>query len=302
MTRVRFQGMRRLPDWIRIRYSPNENTRHIDSLVERFGLNSVCQSAHCPNRSECWAAGTATFMIMGDVCTRGCRFCAIKTSAHPPQPDPEEPEKLAEAVGSLDLRYAVITSVDRDDLEDDGASHYARCVREIRKSNPRTIVETLIPDFSGKRAAIRELVGSMPHVVSHNLETVEGLTPEIRDLRAGYSQSLEVLRTVRELSDGKIITKSGIMVGFGESWDEVIKTMEDAREAGVEIFTIGQYLSPSTLHYPVKEYIRPERFAEYEKKGYEMGFSYVASGPLVRSSFRAGEPFVKGILKSRFHQ
>ncbi len=295
MTRIEIQK----PSWIRIKYQANRNTNHIDSLIRQFGLKSVCQSAHCPNRSECWAAGTATFMIMGDVCTRGCKFCAIKTSPNPPQLDSDEPKKLAEAISELKLKYVVITSVDRDDLEDEGSSHYAECVKQIKGKNPNTIIETLTPDFRGKIPSIREVVNSKPHVLSHNLETVEGLTPEVRDLRASYSQSLGVLKTVKELSEGKIITKSGIMVGFGETKDEVIRTMEDAREAGVEIFTIGQYLSPSDSHYPVKEFIRPEMFEEYEKKGYELGFSFVASGPLVRSSFRAGEPFVRKIIRTR---
>lgn len=287
------------PDWIKIRYRENENTNHISSLIGQFGLNSVCQSARCPNRSECWAAGTATFMIMGDTCTRGCRFCAIKTSPNPPALDPDEPERLSRAISELKLRYAVITSVDRDDLDDDGAGHYAECVRKVREKNPDTVVETLIPDFKGKRQAIRELVQSRPHVISHNLETVEGLTPEIRDLRASYSQSLGVLKAIRELGQGKIITKSGIMVGFGETKKEVIRTMENAREAGVEIFTIGQYLSPSDSHYPVKEFVTPRLFEEYEKIGYQLGFSFVASGPMVRSSFRAGEPFMKKIITAR---
>jgi lipoic acid synthetase len=238
-------------------------------------------------------------MIMGDTCTRGCRFCAVKTSPNPPPLDPDEPANLASAISELKLKYVVITSVDRDDLEDDGASHYAECIGQIRKKNPKTIVEALTPDFRGKIPSIRKVIGSKPHVISHNLETVEGLTPEVRDLRASYGQSLEVLKSMKELSEGKIITKSGIMVGFGETKDEVIRTMEDAKEAGVEIFTIGQYLSPSDSHYPVKEFIRPEVFEEYEKKGYDIGFSFVASGPLVRSSFRAGEPFARKLIQTR---
>lgn len=289
----------RKPPWIRIRYKANANTNHINSLMSQLGLSTVCQSAHCPNRSECWAAGTATFMIMGDTCTRGCRFCAVKTSPNPPPLDPDEPKNLADAISELKLKYAVITSVDRDDLDDDGASHYAECIRQIRQKNPKTIVEALTPDFSGNLHSIREVVDSKPHVISHNLETVEGMTPEVRDLRAGYRQSLEVLKAVRELSGGKIITKTGIMVGFGETAEEVMRTMEDARGAGVEIFTIGQYLCPSDSHYPVKEFVRPEVFKEYEKKGYDIGFSFVASGPLVRSSFRAGEPFLRKLMETR---
>ena len=287
------------PGWLKVRYSANENTARIDSLSKRFSLNSVCQSAHCPNRQECWAAGTATFMILGDTCTRGCRFCAVKTSPKPPPPEKDEPQGLAMAISELKLRYVVITSVDRDDLQDEGAGHYAECVRAVREKNPNLVVETLIPDFKGKRPLVRELVESRPHVISHNLETVEGLTPEIRDLRASYGQSLEVLRAVREISGQEIITKTGIMVGFGESRDEVIRTMQDAREAGTEIFTIGQYLSPSDSHYPVKEFVEPKTFEYYEKKAYELGFSFVASGPLVRSSFRAGEPFMRGIVSAR---
>jgi lipoic acid synthetase len=298
MTRITFQKGEK-PDWLRVKYQSNDNTRKIESLIKQFGLHSVCQSAHCPNRSECWAAGTATFMIMGEICTRGCRFCAVKTSANPPPLDPGEPEKLAQAVSALKLKYIVITSVDRDDLEDGGASHYAECVRQVRKRNPDTIVETLIPDFKAQRPAIRKLVEAKPHVISHNLETVEGLTPEIRDMRAGYRQSLEVLGMVREMSEEKIITKSGIMVGFGEGREEVAAAMKDAKGVGVEIFTIGQYLAPSEIHYPVKEFVTPEQFADYEKQAYDLGFSFVASGPLVRSSFRAGEPFIKKIIRTR---
>ncbi len=288
-----------LPDWFKIRHIDNTKSRKIDALMARYRLHSVCQSAHCPNRSKCWSQGTATFMVMGDICTRGCRFCAVKTSPKPPPLDPEEPENLAEAVSQLKLIYIVITSVDRDDLDDYGAAHVSRCIEAVKRKSPKTIVEVLIPDFRAEESAIMKVVDARPDVISHNLETVERLTPQVRDRRAGYRQSLDVLRLVRELSEGKIITKSGIMLGFGETGDEVKQAMEDCLAAGAEIFTIGQYLAPSASHFPVKEFVRPERFKEYEGLGYDMGFRYMACGPLVRSSYMAGEPFVKKILKSR---
>lgn len=294
-------GSPRLPEWFRIKHVSNSNTSHIDGLVSRYGLHSVCQSAHCPNRSECWSEGTATFMVMGEQCTRGCRFCAIKTSLKPPPLDPEEPRKLAEAVSTLGLSYVVVTSVARDDLEDEGSGHFAACIRELKARQPGLIVEVLVPDFKGKRFALQKIIDAKPDVVSHNVETVERLTRRIRDIRASYRQSLEVLRLYREMSKGKIITKSGMMVGFGESEEEVRRTMSDLRDIGVEIFTIGQYLSPGEIprHLPVAEFVRPETFKRYEGMGYELGFRYVASGPLVRSSYKAGEPFIKRIIQSR---
>ncbi|MEW6722444.1 MAG: lipoyl synthase [Candidatus Micrarchaeota archaeon] len=288
-----------LPEWFKIRYVDNEESRHVGGLMEKYGLHSVCQSAHCPNRNECWSQGTATFMVMGDQCTRGCRFCAVKTSMTPPPLDKEEPKKLADAISTLGLRYIVITSVDRDDLEDEGAGHFAECVREVKARCPGLIVETLIPDFKAKEFAIKKLVEAGPHVISHNVETVERLTRGIRDIRAGYRQSIEVLRKVREMSGGRIITKSGMMVGFGETKEEVKRTMEDLLSVGVEIFTIGQYLRPSAKHVEMKEFLPPEKFREYEGMGYSLGFKYVASGPLVRSSYKAGEPFIKKMIESR---
>ncbi len=282
--------MGRLPSWFRVKFQDNGNSRQIGSLLGSYRLNSVCQSAHCPNKSECWAAGTATFMIMGQYCTRGCRFCAVKTLARPPPLDPAEPENLAEAVSKLGLRYIVITSVDRDDLEDDGAGHYAECVRRIKEKCPDLILETLIPDFKGKESALDKLIASGPHVISHNVESVERLNPEVRDRRANYRQSLRVLEY---LYNNNIRTKSGFMVGFGETREEVKKTMEDLLSVGVELITIGQYLQPSKLHYPLKEYISPEQFREYERMGLDMGFRYVAAGPLVRSSYRAAEAFFR---------
>jgi lipoyl synthase len=269
----------------RIRFVENELTERVGGLMR--GLKSVCQSAHCPNRSECWSHGTATFMILGDLCTRSCRFCAVK-AGKPAQPDAEEPAKLVNAVKTLGLKYAVITSVTRDDLPDYGAGHFADCVRKLKAMDANLKVETLIPDFNCDKGALAKLIEAKPDVISHNLETVERLTPEVRDRRAAYGKSLEVLRAVRSLSD-KITTKSGIMVGLGETDGEVVRTMADARDAGVELFTIGQYLSPGKEHLPVKEYVSAEKFAEYERAGYELGFRHVASGPLVRSSYRAAE-------------
>ncbi len=276
---------------VRIKYARNENTERIEGM----GLHSVCQSAHCPNRSECWSSGTATFMVLGDQCTRACRFCAIKTAAKPPPPDPDEPRRLADAVHSLGLRYCVITSVTRDDLADGGSGHIADCIRALRAKMPDLIIEVLVPDFKADKRVIMTIIDARPDVVSHNIETVERLTPQIRDRRAGYKQSLEALRLYRELSDG-IITKSGLMVGFGESDDEVEKTMEDLRSVGADILTIGQYLQPSARNVQVKEYVEESRFKLYEEKAYRSGFRYVASGPLVRSSYRAAEPFIKGTL------
>ena len=290
-----------LPEWLRIKYVSNSSSSHIGGLMERYGLHSVCQSAHCPNRSECWAGGTATFMVMGEHCTRGCRFCAVRTSLAPPPLDPDEPRKLAEAVSTLNLKYIVITSVARDDLYDDGAGHFSECVRELKARCPGLLIEVLVPDFKAKGFALQKIIDSGPDVVSHNVETVERLTRKIRDIRATYRQSLEVLKMYREMSGGKVITKSGMMVGFGESAEEVRRTMADARDAGVEIFTIGQYLSPGEYprHLPVEEYVHPDTFKKYERMGYELGFKYVASGPMVRSSYKAGEPFIKKMIESR---
>ncbi len=276
-----------LPQWVRVRYRYNENRRSIEEIIAREGLHTVCQSAHCPNLSECWAEGHATFMIMGDICTRGCRFCAVKTAKNPPPLNPEEPRALARAISNLNLSYVVITSVDRDDLEDGGAKHYARCIREVKKTG--VIIEVLIPDFSAKEEALEEIAKAEPHVVAHNLETVERLTAKVRDRRASYSQSLHVLKRIKELNP-KIITKTGIMVGLGEREEEVKQAMEDALKAGVEIFTIGQYLRPSPLHLPVEEFVTLEKFEKYKKEGERLGL-VVSAGPLVRSSYKALESY-----------
>jgi lipoyl synthase len=288
-----------LPGWLKIRHKVTDGTEHVSRLLGGLRLESVCQSAHCPNRSECWAARTASFMVMGAHCTRACRFCAVKTMAKPPPLDKDEPARLASAVASLGLKYVVVTSVTRDDLPDGGAGHIAACVERLR-SIPGLIIETLVPDFLAEEGPIRALVAAGPHVISHNIETVERLTPAVRDRRAGYRQSLKALRLYHELSGGRIIVKSGLMLGFGESGAEVLDAMRDLRTAGASILTIGQYLSPSKSqrHLPVSEFITPGRFAELGRAGYGLGFSYVASGPFVRSSYRAAEPFLRGILSA----
>ncbi len=289
------------PGWLKIRFSETDDTRRIARLHAKDGLFSVCQSALCPNRMECWASGTATFMVMGEYCTRSCRFCAVKTMAKPPPLDEDEPKKLAGAIETLGLKYAVITSVTRDDLADGGSEHIARCVREIKKKNPKMMIEALVPDFEGNEEAIRTMIDSGVDVLSHNIETVERLSPEIRDRKASYRQSLGVLKKIHEISSGRVITKSGLMVGFGESGDEVGKALEDLSDASVEIVTIGQYLQPSknARNIPIIEYVSPEIFSRYERIGYALGFRFVASGPFVRSSYRAAEPFVRGLIHAR---
>ncbi len=294
-------GCGSLPEWLSIRYDAKADSGGVSSLVNSLSLHTVCQSAHCPNRNECWAKGTASFMVMGEYCTRACRFCSVKTLKHPPPPDPLEPERLAEAVSSLSLKYVVITSVTRDDLAYGGAGHIASCINEIRSRSPGTIIEALVPDFNADPTAVGIVVSARPEVVSHNIETIERLTPSVRDRRAGYWQSIDTLALFRELSGGRIITKSGLMVGLGETDDEVLKAMYDLRRAGVEMLTIGQYLQPAKTprHVPVREFIIPARFWAYSKAGYDAGFRHVASDPFVRSSYLAAEPFIRGTLSPR---
>lgn len=266
-------------------------SRHDDvrQVLQRYRLNTVCEDAHCPNVFECWGLGTATIMILGDTCTRACRFCAVKTGK-PGGIDWFEPIRVALAVRDLELRYVVITSVDRDDLPDGGASIYAMTIRQIKKINPGTRVEVLIPDFNLNMDALRAVVSAGPDVVSHNLETVERLTPLVRDRRAGYDKSLGVLRAIKGIN-GNQVTKSGIMLGLGETRDEVLKAMRDLRGAGVDLLTIGQYLRPSgsPRHLPVARYVQPSEFQELRAIGLSMGFRAVAAGPMVRSSYRALE-------------
>ncbi|MBI2655663.1 lipoyl synthase [Candidatus Woesearchaeota archaeon] len=285
------------PEWLKIKLVKNENFSGIKETLLKHSLHTVCESAHCPNISECWSGGTATFMLMGDVCTRGCKFCAVKTGNPMKELDKDEPRKLAQALAEIRLfDYVVLTSVNRDDLEDGGASHFAECIREVKKEYPGIIVEVLIPDFKGDMISLKKIVDAKPEVIAHNIETVERLQRKVRDPRANYLQSLSVLENVKKLNPD-IYTKSAIMLGFDESDEEVIQSMKDLRAAGCQLLTIGQYLRPSGRHLPIAKFVEPAKFRYFEQKALELGFLYCASGPFVRSSYRAGELFIKNILK-----
>ena len=286
----------RKPEWLRVRPPSGENYAHLKTLFRSLDLHTVCEEAHCPNVAECWGGGTATIMLLGDVCTRGCRFCAVSSGNPRGVVDPDEPRKVADAVAELGLTYVVLTSVDRDDLPDGGAAHFARTIRAIKAHDPEILVEALIPDFQGDPAAVRTVVGAGPDVLDHNLETVRRLQGRARDRRAGYDQSLEVLRTAKASRAG-LFTKSSLMLGLGETEDEVSEAMRDLRSIGVDILTLGQYLRPSGWHLPVEEYLAPQRFDSFRRTGEAMGFLYVAAGPLVRSSYRAGEFFLEKVLR-----
>lgn len=281
-------GYARRPEWLKL--SPLDPTilAPMRKLTRDLKLHTICESAHCPNRPECFAEGTATFMILGDVCTRNCTFCAVK-HGKPQAPDPREPEHIAEAVNKLGLRYVVITSVTRDDLPDGGSSHFVQTIKAIHKYDPKIMVEVLIPDFRGLLSALQNVIDARPAVLNHNVETVPRLYPEVRS-QAKYQRSLQVLRQAK-LLDGRLLTKSGLMLGLGESRQEVIEVMTDLRQASCDILTIGQYLPPSLKHHKVVRYIPPEEFDEYQNVGREMGFVSVFSAPLVRSSFHAAEAY-----------
>jgi lipoic acid synthetase len=272
----------RLPHWMKMKMPKGENYSKVKNLVEKHGLHTICTSGNCPNIGECWSRGTATFMILGDICTRRCKFCAVK-SGRPLPPDLKEPERVAESVRVMGVKHCVITSVDRDDLDDQGAGIWARTITEVKRVNPETRLEVLIPDFRGKTELIQQVIDAGPDVISHNLETTERLTPFVR-FASKYRRSLDV---VRYIAQNYKIAKSGIMLGLGETYEEVLQTMDDLREAGCKVMTIGQYLAPTPQHMPVVEYIEPRMFAEYRKIGLEKGFSFVESAPLVRSSYRA---------------
>lgn len=287
------------PQWLKIKLEAKDSFSNIKNTLKKHNLHTVCESAHCPNISECWSTGTATFMLMGDVCTRGCRFCAVKTGNPMKQLDNEEPKKLAQALAEIKLfDYVVLTSVNRDDLEDGGSSHFAECIKEIKKAYPEMIVEVLIPDFNGSAECLKKIVEASPEVIAHNIETVERLQKKVRDHRANYKQSLKVLENAKKLNQ-KIYTKSSIMLGLGETDEEVIQAMRDLRAINVDILTIGQYLRPTDWHLPVNNYVPPEKFEYLKQKALELGFLYCASGPFVRSSYRAGEMFVKNIINKK---
>lgn len=286
------------PEWIKIRPASGERYVHLKEMLAELKLATVCQEAQCPNIGECWGGGTATLMLMGEVCTRGCRFCNVKTGNPKGQLDLEEPQKVAHAVSQMGLDYVVLTSVDRDDLPDEGSGHFAKTVELLKASAPKLIVEVLTPDFKGNEEFIAKIVDSKPDVFAHNVETVERLTPRVRDPRASYRQSLEVLKYVK-VRDNTRYTKTSIMLGLGETDDEVRKTLSDLRAVGCDVVTFGQYLQPRKRHLPVESFISPDKFKEWQAEAENLGFLYVASGPLVRSSYRAGEFFMKGVVEKR---
>lgn len=282
---------KRKPSWLKISLENGEEYLKVKKIVELNKLHTICSSGRCPNASKCWGMGTATFMIAGDICTRSCKFCATMTGKPLPL-DKKEPEKIASSVKLMGLKHCVITSVDRDDLEDKGAEHWQQTVEKIRESNPNTTIEILTPDFDGREELLDIVFSSMPDIFSHNMETIQRLSNATRS-RAKYDVSLKVLKYA---SDKGFLTKTGIMVGLGEKEQEVIELMKDVKQAGVQLFTIGQYLQPTKKHLEVKEYVTPEQFAKYREIGMQMGFANVESGPLVRSSYMAEKSFLESKL------
>ncbi|TVR39719.1 MAG: lipoyl synthase [Cryomorphaceae bacterium] len=270
------------PSWLRVKLPTGEAYKKVRGLVSEHKLHTICESGNCPNMGECWGAGTATFMILGNICTRSCGFCSVATGK-PLDVDVFEPLRVAKSVKIMGVKHAVITSVDRDDLEDGGSVIWVQTVRKIRELSPDTTLETLIPDFAGKWDNLNRIIDVAPEIVSHNLETVRRLTRQVR-IQAKYDRSLEVLFRLKK---GGMKTKSGMMLGLGETHQEIIETLEDLRSVGVDIVTLGQYLQPTKSHLPVAEFVHPDRFKEYKELGLEMGFRYVESGPLVRSSYHA---------------
>ena len=274
---------RKKPEWLRVKLPIGKKYTELRKTVDKYKLNTICTSGSCPNMGECWTEGTATFMILGNTCTRSCGFCGVATG-RPDSVDWEEPDKVARSIHIMQIKHAVITSVDRDDLKDGGSIIWAETIQAIRRANPNTTLETLIPDFQGNKINLDRIIAVKPEIVSHNLETVRRLTREVR-IQAKYDRSLEVLLYLKER--GLQRTKSGIMLGLGETEEEVIETLHDLRAAKVDVVTIGQYLQPSKKHLQIKEYITPEQFKKYKKKGLELGFRHVESGALVRSSYKA---------------
>ena len=270
------------PDWLRVKLPIGKEYAMVRNVVSEHKLHTICESGNCPNMGECWGAGTATFMILGNICTRSCGFCAVATG-RPKAVDPDEPRRVANSVKLMGVKHCVITSVDRDDLKDGGSGIWVETIREVRKENPETTMETLIPDFAGNMDNLRRVIEERPEIISHNLETVRRTTKQVR-VQAKYDRSLQVLA---EISKHGVRAKSGIMLGLGETREELIESMKDLRDAGVEVLTLGQYLQPTREHLAVQEFVTPNTFAEYEKIGLEMGFLFVESGPLVRSSYHA---------------
>ncbi len=279
------------PAWLKVRAPGGETYTSLKQTLRRLDLHTVCEEARCPNVGECWNAGTATVMVLGDTCTRGCRFCAVNTGNPKGMVDPREPEHVAKAIAEMRLRYVVLTMVDRDDLLDGGAAHVAQTVEAIRRYGPSIMVESLVGDFNGRHRDIDIVLEGRPDVFAHNVEVVRRITPSIRDPRCSYDRSLDVLRHAKSKGGAQYV-KSSLMVGVGETDEEVVESLTDLHQAGVDILTIGQYLRPSDRHHPVERYVTPEQFGIFERMGYDCGFAFVASGPLVRSSYHAAEGFV----------
>ncbi|MES2638706.1 MAG: lipoyl synthase [Myxococcota bacterium] len=292
------------PEWLKVRMPSGERYTAIKARARELKLHTVCEEAQCPNIGECWSSGTATFMVMGDTCTRGCRFCAVATSRNPAPLDPMEPVNVANAIAEMGLDYVVVTSVNRDDQPDQGAGHFAACIREIRARNPHTLVEVLIPDMRGDLGLLDIILDAGPDVLAHNVECVPRLQAQVRDPRANWAQSVAILQGAKARGagsgrNGAQLTKTSLQVGHGETEAELLEAMALLRTFDVDFLTIGQYLRPSMTHLPVVEYVTPEVFARLEVAGTAMGFQYVASGPLVRSSYKAGEFFIAQHLRSR---
>jgi lipoic acid synthetase len=277
------------PNWLRVKLPIGEEYKHVRSLVDTHKLHTICESGNCPNMGECWGAGTATFMILGNICTRSCGFCAVATG-RPLAVDWDEPQRVAEAIYLMKVKHAVITSVDRDEIKDGGSVIWYNTIKAVQALNPSTTLETLIPDFKAEEENIWRIIEAAPNVVSHNIETVERLTRAVR-IQAKYWRSMETLRILKR---GGMRTKSGIMLGLGEAKEEVIQTMNDLKESNVDVITIGQYLQPTKKHLPVHRFVHPDEFAEFRQIGYEMGFDYVESGPLVRSSYHSEKHVIEG--------
>ncbi|MBE2229420.1 MAG: lipoyl synthase [Chitinophagaceae bacterium] len=287
----------RKPDWLRVKLPIGDNYKHVRGLVDNHKLHTICESGNCPNMGECWGAGTATFMILGNVCTRSCGFCAVATGKPEPA-DWDEPQRVAEAIHLMKVKHAVITSVDRDELPDGGSTIWHNTIKAVKALNPGTTLETLIPDFKGKKEDIQRVIDAAPEVVSHNIETVERLTRQVR-IQAKYWRSMDVIRSLKE---GGMRTKSGIMLGLGETKEEVIQTLRDLQAWGCDVVTIGQYLQPTKNHLPVQRFVHPDEFAEYREIGYSLGLDYVESGPLVRSSYHSEKHVFRGIGRQEWER
>lgn len=285
------------PNWLRVKLPIGESYKHVRGLVDKHKLHTICESGNCPNMGECWGEGTATFMILGNICTRSCRFCAVATG-RPLEADWDEPQRVAEAIHLMKVKHAVITSVDRDELPDGGSTIWQNTILAVKALNPTTTLETLIPDFRGFKDQIQRVIDAAPEVVSHNMETVERITKKVR-VQAKYFRSLEVLETLKQ---GGMRTKTGIMLGIGETKDELIETMKHLVNVGCDVLTLGQYLQPTPKHLPVQRFVHPDEFAELREIGYELGFDYVESGPLVRSSYHSEKHVIAGYGKQKWQQ